>query len=146
MMAITVWQPWASLIAMGLKPYEFRGWAPPRAMIGKRIGIHAGARPVKPPEVKDLLLQLQRGDKGAALRPEAAAFLQHVLASNSLPRSQVVCTAILGEPIRATELPPEWADSDRADHHTFGWPMLEVEYLMPPEPARGAQGFWRWKA
>lgn len=26
MKALTVWQPWASLIIMGAKPYEFRKW------------------------------------------------------------------------------------------------------------------------
>ena len=143
-MAITVYQPWASLIAEGLKPYEFRRWQPPRALIGQRIGIHAGTRPVTPMEVKELLLELQHDRKGAALRLGAAGYLERVLAGMSLPRRQVVCTAVLGDPIRATELPPEWADRERAHYDVFAWPMLEVEALMPPEPARGAQGFWRW--
>jgi len=26
MKALTIWQPWASLIMAGYKPYEFRGW------------------------------------------------------------------------------------------------------------------------
>ena len=47
MKALTIWQPWASLIAMGAKPYEFRGWKPPKSLIGQRLAIHAGARPVK---------------------------------------------------------------------------------------------------
>jgi hypothetical protein len=42
MKAITVWQPWASLIAIGAKPYEFRGWQPPRAIIGQRITEDSG--------------------------------------------------------------------------------------------------------
>lgn len=46
MYALTIWQPWASLIAAGCKPYEWRGWRVPRNMIGRRIGIHAGARRV----------------------------------------------------------------------------------------------------
>jgi hypothetical protein len=40
--AITLWQPWASLIARGLKRYETRSWAPPASLIGKRLAIHAG--------------------------------------------------------------------------------------------------------
>lgn len=56
---LTVWQPWATLIAEGFKPYEFRGWPAPRSLIGKRIAIHAGARPVRKDEVRQLLLQLQ---------------------------------------------------------------------------------------
>ena len=42
--ALTVWQPWASLIVLSLKPYEFRGWAAPKSFVGRRNAIHA-ARP-----------------------------------------------------------------------------------------------------
>lgn len=40
MKAISLWQPWASLIACGAKPYETRHWAPPRELIGRTIAIH----------------------------------------------------------------------------------------------------------
>ncbi|KGT75815.1 hypothetical protein MA20_32000 [Bradyrhizobium japonicum] len=44
MKAISLWQPWASLIAVGAKPFETRHWAPPRELIGKRIAIHAAKK------------------------------------------------------------------------------------------------------
>ena len=44
MKAITLWQPWASLIADGRKTVETRSWAPPKALIGHRIAIHASKR------------------------------------------------------------------------------------------------------
>jgi activating signal cointegrator 1 len=44
MKAISLWQPWASLIACGAKPYETRSWAPPSAIIGTTIAIHAAKR------------------------------------------------------------------------------------------------------
>jgi hypothetical protein len=56
MKALTIWQPWASLIIAGAKPYEFRGWPPPRSLVGHRIAIHAGARAIKADEVRQLLL------------------------------------------------------------------------------------------
>lgn len=59
MIALTIWQPWASLIVVGAKPYEFRGWVAPRSARGKRIAIHAGARKVKRDEIADLILRLQ---------------------------------------------------------------------------------------
>jgi hypothetical protein len=43
--ALTVWQPWASLIIKDFKPYEFRGWPAPRSLVGRRLAIHTGARP-----------------------------------------------------------------------------------------------------
>lgn len=44
MKAISLWQPWASLIACGVKPYETRDWAPPRGLIGQPIAIHAAKK------------------------------------------------------------------------------------------------------
>jgi hypothetical protein len=144
MKAITVWQPWASLIAGGMKPYEFRRWEPV-GQVGQRIAIHAGARRVNMQEVYALILQIQKGEKGAALRPEALPLLQQVLDGTlSLANSHILCTVRLGRPIRATDLPPEWADSERASEHVFAWPMEDIKLLTPPEPAKGAQGFWNW--
>lgn len=42
MKILTVRQPWAGLIATGQKDVENRTWMPPLALVGKRIGIHAG--------------------------------------------------------------------------------------------------------
>lgn len=44
MKAISLWQPWASLIACGAKPFETRHWAPPRELIGQPIAIHAAKK------------------------------------------------------------------------------------------------------
>lgn len=43
MRAITLWQPWASLIALGLKKYETRSWT--TSYRGKLL-IHAAQRPI----------------------------------------------------------------------------------------------------
>lgn len=53
MWALTIWQPWASLIvgspptagsagAPSQKPVENRDWRPPEKLIGQQIAIHAG--------------------------------------------------------------------------------------------------------
>jgi hypothetical protein len=44
MKAISLWQPYASLIACGAKPFETRDWAPPRELIGQTIAIHAAKK------------------------------------------------------------------------------------------------------
>ena len=41
MKTISLWQPYASLIAAGVKTIETRGWAPPKRLMGQRIAIHA---------------------------------------------------------------------------------------------------------
>lgn len=152
--AITIWQPWASLIAAGAKRFEFRSWAPPRSMWGERIAIHAAARRVNTQEVQALLYRL-RGRDAATVALDvaiAAELLDRVLTSPGiLPLSSVLCLATLGEPIRdaalAAQLGTTWPvnDSDRTEHSNFGWPLTEVEALEPFVPARGAQGFWTWK-
>lgn len=145
MPAITVWQPWASLIAIGAKPYEFRRWPAPKAIVGRRIAIHAGARKMRREEIQDLLLRVEDPDSGHALVAHLAKPLLHTALTSpgKIELSHVVCTAILGEPKRATTLYP---DSDRVDHHIWGWPLTDIQALQPPVPARGAQGFWKWAA
>lgn len=45
MKALSVKQPYASLIALGAKIREFRTWAPPAAIVGTRIAIVASKSP-----------------------------------------------------------------------------------------------------
>jgi hypothetical protein len=53
--AITLWQPWATLVARGLKVHETRSWWPPAWLVGKRLAIHAGAHYTMAHEVSDAL-------------------------------------------------------------------------------------------
>lgn len=66
MRALTIRQPWATLIALGVKTIETRSWRAPQALIGQTIAIHAGKHrpkdvwcsfmndPVFPPELAAL--------------------------------------------------------------------------------------------
>ncbi len=152
MKALTVWQPWATLIIAELKPFEFRGWPAPNGMVGRRIAVHAGARPVKPAELADLIVRLRGPDAWTTgLRPEALPLLERWHQSPALlPRSCVLGTAILGQPRRASEITAELGgpvnDSDRAEHSNWAWPLSEIERFEPPIDARGAQGFWEWRS
>jgi len=42
--ALTLWQPYASLCALGVKTIKTRSWPAPKALIGQRIAIHAATR------------------------------------------------------------------------------------------------------
>lgn len=47
MRALTIRQPWATLIALGVKTIETRSWRAPASLIGQHFAIHAGMhRPV----------------------------------------------------------------------------------------------------
>ena len=47
MPAITLWQPYACLIEIGMKPWETRSKPPPQRLMGKRVAIHAAARKMR---------------------------------------------------------------------------------------------------
>lgn len=161
MYALTVWQPWASLIAIGAKPYEFRGWLPPAKNLHQELAIHAAARSVKIAEVRALIRGLQRhvGFTNPCLHREIALpFLEKVLlgleepgveGSITLPLSHVLCTVELGQPQAGYTCAAEFgedvgSDSDRPGTFNWGWPMLNPQPLIPPVSARGAQGLWKF--
>lgn len=147
--AITLWQPWASLVQAGRKPYEFRRWAAPRALWNRRVAVHAGARKPKREEIAALILQLrQDGGFGTALDVQPALDLleRWHTAPGALPLSSVLCLATLREPRRPAALfGGAVADSDRLDQHVWAWPLTDIEPLTPIVPARGAQGWWTWQ-
>lgn len=152
MYALTIWQPWASLIMIGAKPFEFRRWPPPKHLVGRRIVIHAGARAVKSTEILDLLTRLDEpAGGGTGLRPELARPLLERLATahsstQLLPLGCGLGTALLDRGRRAAQLfSGDVADSTRIDPHVYAWPLSEIRRFDAPVPARGAQGIWRWR-
>ena len=161
MKALTIWQPWASLIIAGAKPYEFRGWKLPASMIGQRIVIHAAARKIDREEAHVLYRILQHRERDDELRlaaaetcliPERAlpvlgrAWMPH---REPLPMAAGLGTAVLGEPRLGTEVATEFGvpranDSDRDQHANWAWPLTDIDPWPTPIPMRGAQGFWNW--
>ncbi|MER9875622.1 ASCH domain-containing protein [Mesorhizobium sp. M0195] len=152
MKALTIWQPWATLIIAGVKPYEFRGWPAPKALRGTRIAIHAGARPVRKAELADLIIRLRSTESwSTALKPEALAMLERWHSNPfALPLASIIGTAMLGEPKRAHDIVAEFGaklnDSDRDEHTNWAWPLSDIVPLEPIQPAKGLQGFWDWRA
>ncbi len=146
MKALTIWQPGATLIMIGAKPWEWRAWPAPKAFVGQRIVIHAGARAPKRDEIHEILLQLGSGDSSLIEAP-ARELLEraHV---GSYPLACGLGTAVLGTPMTASL----WVqlhdrhhhDSDRIDHSKWAWPLSDIQAFKPVVPARGAQGFWAW--
>ncbi len=155
----TIWQPWATLIMVGAKPYEFR----PKSYqsyinapaVGERVVIHAGARRIKRAEVEDLLERLDDPRNSTGL---VAAIARRVLERcraaykyQALPLGCGLGTVVLGRPRNAALLfGGQVADSDRQalDFSAFNWawPLTDIHPFDAPIPATGAQGFWTWNA
>lgn len=164
MKALTIWQPWASLIMAGAKPYEFRGWRAPRSLIGQRIVIHASARKIDRKDAWEMYQVLTHRDRDedfvrwaaeTCLVPEKAipvlgmAWRPAVPLAFRLPLAAGLGTAILGEPRNGIEIAEEFGvpranDSDRDEHANWGWPLTDIEVWDEPIPMKGRQGFWNW--
>lgn len=153
--ALTIYQPWATLIIIGAKPFEFRKWnfadKPHLAKrIGQRVIIHASARPVKREELLDILRRIDDGESALRTdlaRPYIEALLSGILDKTpmAMPLSAGLGSAVLGEPVSAAKMfADKVADSDRLDQHMYAWPMIDPRPFPAPVPAKGAQGFWNW--
>jgi len=148
--ALTLWQPWASLVVAGLKPYEFRRWPLPRALVGQRIVIHAAARPLDMGEVLDLLdPRTRRLAASVAGSPqqllEARRMLERMRREpHATPLGAGLGTVVLGAPQRAIDI--AWGDVEPADidPDVWAWPMTDADPWPVPLLARGRQGFWVW--
>jgi hypothetical protein len=153
MKIITVWQPWAEMIIMGAKPWEFRENSyltyigPPK--VNERIGIHAAKRPVKRQEVIDLIHRIEGGELCGALIPELAVpLLKKVLEAYKcrlLPVGAIIGTAVIGPPQLACDaLGMAVEDSDRGNFN-WAWPMIDPKHLDEPIFVSGKQGFWDYR-
>lgn len=139
MKAITLWEPWATAIALGLKKIETRHW-----FTGYRgpLAIHAA----KTREHADGLFEDSCNDDGLLVR---SAFLDAGITSlEQLSFGCIVATTHLVacervEGIRAALSPIERALGGYDDGR-FAWRLENITRLATPVPARGGQGFWNW--
>lgn len=126
MKAITLWQPWASLIAIGAKQYETRSWS---TTYRGPIAIHAA---MKHPDYFPY-------DSIRVLRE--AGF-------PTVPRGVVVAVAKLVDVIGTCPLASNVSPLERqfGDWRCgrFAWKLEDVQMMEPPIKASGKQGLWNW--
>lgn len=124
---VSLWQPWASFIAEGLKHVETRSWPAPASIIGARIGIHAAKT---------------RDGIPRAFGSVALSYWQAQIERNSgpLPFGAIVATAVVEACV-----PVERLKADPFGDYTpgrYGWILTDVQKLAEPIPCRGAQGIF----
>ena len=135
MKAITLWQPWASLIAIGAKKYETRSW--PTNYRGL-LAIHAAA---KAPKTEMELCEIEPFK--SSLRRAG------IISANELPLGSVIaianlvdCIYISKEFIKAILDTVEYGFGDY-EISRYAW-KLEGVRPINPIPAKGMQRIWEW--
>ncbi len=135
MKALTLWQPWASLIAWGHKEYETRSWA--TAYRGP-LAIHAG----KMSNAQELF------DTNYYYKN---ALLKHWHKPDDLPKSAVLCIVNLVACVQTDSLRDTILLSQQErnfgdwSHGRWAWRLEMVEVLKEPITVTGAQGLWTWR-
>lgn len=133
MKALSLWQPWASGMARGLKLNETRSWSPPKGLIGQPLAIHAAAR--RP-------LGYERVQWAPLLADLDVPYWE------SLPYGAVVCVVRVLDWQRTEDVRNQLTARERSwgDYTScrFAWITELLEVMETPIPARGAQGLWEW--
>lgn len=145
MKALTLWQPYASLIAIESKHYETRSW--PTKYRGP-LAIHASAK--NPADVfkildYDVFRLIQK-----ALNAEGETNLNRIRAK-CLPVGKVVAIVNLTDCIPITE---DFAASVSEEERAFGdwtpgryaWKLEQVEIPAAFLTVKGKQGLWNFDA
>lgn len=132
MKALSILQPWATLIACGAKRIETRSW--PTSHRGE-LAIHASL--ALDPD------QLRLCETEPFLEALFAAGYEH---PRDLPRGAVVATARVQDCRRVEDVMPSSTEQAFGDFTAgrWAWVLADVVRLRRPAPARGALGLWTW--
>jgi hypothetical protein len=133
MKALTLYQPWATLVAIGAKKIETRSWS---TNYRGPLAIHAGKHWMD----EDFLY----------IEPFASC-----LHNIKIPFGFVVATCELASVIRIGQASYTWASQKwvlNDQEHAFGdystgrymWLLDKVKILTEPIPAKGAMRLWEW--
>jgi hypothetical protein len=139
MKALTLWQPWATLVIIGAKTLETRSWA---TSYRGPLAIHAAL--AFPRERRELtrasvyMMTCLRETTGLKFDDEVL---------DALPLGCVLGTVDLTDCI-STNKAFYLTDQERAfgdySPDRFAWTLENPERFPVPIPARGYQGFWEW--
>ena len=157
MYALTLWQPWATLIAEGVKVFETRSWKPPKALIGQRIAIHAAKK--KPtraeidnytPTIRREMEKLHSFKNWWEIIPYGAIVATTTI-TDFFYVQEVVDAFVRVKGLRTDEThksTPGYLDIDMFGDYSpgrYAWRLWDVSKVTEPIPVKGERGLWVWK-
>jgi len=159
MKAITLWQPWSSLLACGAKEYETRPWA---TKYRGPIVIHAAAlsvfKAIRDVDYDTIVVMREVLKSVGILTPSTDLRV--------LPHGCIIATAELvgchkmvlhgGRGLSSTS--PGWLETARGVYEPteqellfgdwtpgrYAWEFKNIVMLPEPIPAKGQQRIWNW--
>lgn len=141
MKALSIWQPWASLLMANIKEHETRGWPPPRSLLGERIAVHAS----KTRNGVDLFAASMGSP--ICVETQAAQAIGFSDPARPLPFGCILGTAVLSY---AMKIDSVYASVQSARELALGdwtpgrwaWCFVDHRPLAAPIPYRGQQGIF----
>lgn len=125
MKAITIKQPWASLIVHGIKDIENRTWTCPKKYIGQRVLIHASGS-----HGKKFKVNLTDDQTKAAFATIAKECM-----FGSLPFGAIIGSVQIVDCVQ--NHPSVWAEKG-----VYNWVFANPVLFEKPIPAKGKLSFW----
>lgn len=141
MKCISLWQPYASLLALGRKQFETRSWRTPYR---GRIAIHASKSVDSIQNICTVLRGKPASDLAMLYREIFATLDSAEQNLWKLPRGAIIATAELVECVPTTGLKIDWKERCVGDFAPgrWAWKMVDVRPLAKPIEYRGAQGIF----
>ena len=141
MKAITIKQPWASLIVHGIKDIENRTWACPWKYIGHRVLIHASGKPVEMRNPNSVFTKAQWDSL-------PVEFQRKIICAEGIVNSAIIGSVeIIGCSINH---PSKWAEkSDDSkgyyENPIYNWVLANpILFNKPIENVKGKLSFWEY--
>lgn len=128
MKAISIKQPWASLIAHGIKDIENRTWKCPKQYIGQRVLIHSSKG---------------KGVGWTMNSEQRVQILVHLsglagVDCNKLPHGAIIGSVVIADCVQ--NHPSVWAEKD-----CWNWVLKDaVLFEKPIENVKGKLSFWNY--
>ena len=124
MKAISIKQPWASLIAHGIKDIENRTWKCPQKYIGQRVLIHASKF-----RAKDYFIP-----KRLFINSKVCS----ILVSDELPKGAIIGSVVITDCVQ--NHPSVWAEKG-----VWNWVLKDaVLFDKPIRDVKGKLSFWNF--
>lgn len=139
MKTLSLLQPWATLVMLGMKQYETRSWS---TRYRGPILIHASAG-------KDQEGRLLWNELIVPNRPPRGDLKSTPIRFDDLPFGKILCKAVLVDCVPTLSLVSDLTIYEKLFGNfalgRFAWPLSEVQPIYPHLPAKGSLGLWEFE-